>query len=97
MLLCSGSWLSQLDFGLLRLKKRKCGIFPLTPSQAVKVCDVLSDFPSLQESLKKNVLLKSIPASPLHEELLKMLVEKKQIKLKAHLQLRRTKAWHFKE
>lgn len=50
MLLRSGSLLSQLDFGHSRLKKRKRGNFPLTPSQAVTFGDVLSDFPSLQES-----------------------------------------------
>ena len=50
MLLRSGSLLSQLDFGHSRLKKRKRGNFPLTPSQAVTFADVLSDFPSLQES-----------------------------------------------
>lgn len=52
----------------------------------------------LKESLEeKNVLLKSTPATFLCEEILRILAEKKEIKLKAHLHLRETKTWSFEE
>lgn len=47
--------------------------------------------------LKKHVLLNSTPGSPLYEKLLRIRAEKKQIKLKAHLQLRKIKTWSFEE
>lgn len=51
-----------------------------------------------KESLEeKNVLLKSTPATFLCEEILRILAEKKEIKLKAHLHLRETKTWSFEE